>query len=138
MIPSIDDVKFLNLKTIVASDGNLIPIESDMDIPFDIQRIFYVYGVKDQNDRGKHSHYKTKQLLICLNGTIEVLCDDGKNKKKYTLSKPNEAVYIPELIWDEQKYMSEDSVLLVLSNTHYDEKDYIENYNQFLKIRSKS
>tara|TARA_B100000073_G_scaffold296688_1_gene261488 strand:- start:14 stop:430 length:417 start_codon:yes stop_codon:yes gene_type:complete len=138
VIPSIDDVKFLNLKTIVASDGNLIPIESDMDIPFDIQRIFYVYGVKDQNDRGKHSHYKTKQLLICLNGTIEVLCDDGKNKKKYTLSKPNEAVYIPELIWDEQKYMSEDSVLLVLSNTHYDEKDYIENYNQFLKIRSKS
>ena len=138
MIPNLNDVKFLNLKTIIASDGNLIPIESDMDIPFDIKRIFYVYGVKDQNDRGKHSHYKTKQLLICLNGEIEVLCDDGKKKKRYFLSKPNEAVYIPELIWDEQKYMSEDSVLLVLSNTHYDEKDYIESYDDFLKIRSKS
>ena len=135
MIPNLNDVKFLNLKTIIASDGNLIPIESDMDIPFDIKRIFYVYGVNDQNDRGKHSHYKTKQLLICLNGKVEVLCDDGKNKKKYVLSKPNQAIYIPEMIWDEQKYLTEDSVLLVLSNTHYDENDYIENYDEFIKIR---
>mgnify|MGYP003624786009 FL=1 len=77
MSPKIHDVKFLKLKTIIACDGNLIPIESELDIPFDIKRVFYVYGVKNQNDRGKHSHYKTKQLLICLSGKIEVMCDDG-------------------------------------------------------------
>lgn len=138
MKPTIHDVKFLKLKTIVACDGNLIPIESGSDIPFNIKRVFYVYGVKNQNDRGKHSHYKTKQLLICLGGKIEVTCDDGKNKKKYVLSKPNEAVYIPEMIWDEQRYMSEDSVLLVLSNTHYDPNDYIEDYNKFKKLTNEN
>ena len=138
MNPTIHDVKFLKLKTIIACDGNLIPIESELDIPFNIKRVFYVYGVKNQNDRGKHSHYKTKQLLICLSGKIEVTCDDGKKRKKYTLSKPNEAVYIPEMIWDEQKYISEDSVLLVLSNTHYDPNDYIEDYDEFKRLTNEN
>ena len=138
MSSSLYDVKFLKLKTLIACDGNLVPIESELDIPFDIKRVFYVYGVKNQNDRGKHSHYKTKQLLICLHGKIEVICDDGINRKKYILSKPNEAIYIPEMIWDEQKYMSEDSVLLVLSNTHYDENDYIEDYDKFQEIKNEN
>ena len=136
MIPTIDDVKLITLKTIVACDGNLVPIESDIDLPFDIKRVFYVYGVENQNDRGKHSHYKTKQLLICLNGKVEVTCDDGNKQKKYTLSKPNQAVYIPEMIWDEQRYLTKDSVLLVLANTKYDKSDYIEDYNIFKKIRT--
>ena len=72
----------------------------------------------------------SKELFIWL----IVSYDDGKTKKKYVLSKPNEAVYIPEMIWDEQKYMSEDSVLLVLSNTHYNPKDYIEDYDEFKRI----
>ena len=138
MNPTIHDVKFLKLKTVIACDGNLIPIESELDIPFDIKRVFYVYGVKNQNDRGKHSHYKTKQLLICLSGKIEVTCDDGKKRKKYVLSEPNEAVYIPEMIWDEQKYMSKDSVLLVLSNTHYNPNDYIEDYDEFKRIANEN
>ena len=138
MNPTIHDVKFLKLKTIIACDGNLIPIESELDIPFNIKRVFYVYGVKNQNDRGKHSHYKTKQLLICLSGKIEVTCDDGKKRKKYTLSEPNEAVYIPEMIWDEQKYIAKDSVLLVLSNTHYDPNDYIEDYDEFKRLTNEN
>ena len=116
MNPTISDVKLITLKTIIACDGNLVPIESNIDLPFDIKRVFYVYGVKNQNDRGKHSHYKTKQLLICLNGKVEVTCDDGINQKTYILSEPNKAVYIPEMIWDEQKYLTDDSVLLVLAN----------------------
>ena len=135
MNPTIHDVKFLKLKTVIACDGNLIPIESELDIPFDIKRVFYVYGVKNQNDRGKHSHYKTKQLLICLSGKIDVIVDDGTHRKKYRLSKPNQALYIPEMIWDEQVYESEESVLLVLANTHYETKDYVENYDDFLKTK---
>ena len=132
---TINDVKLLNLRTFIEPDGNLVPVESKHDIPFDIKRIFYVYGVKNQDDRGKHSHYKTKQVLICLSGEVEVICDDGVHRKKYKLTKPHQAIYIPEMIWDEQRYMSGDSVLLVLSNTYYDSKDYIEDYDEFLKIR---
>ena len=132
---TINDVKLLNLKTFIEPDGNLVPVESKHDIPFDIKRIFYVYGVQNQDDRGKHSHYKTKQILICLNGEVEVVCDDGEQRKIYRLTKPHQAIYIPEMIWDEQRYLSEDSVLLVLSNTYYDPEDYIEDYDEFIKIK---
>ncbi len=134
---TLDDVKLFNLRNFIEPDGNLVPIESKHDIPFDMKRIFYVYGVENQDDRGKHSHYKTKQVLICLNGEVKVVCDDGKNKQSYTLSKPNQALYIPEMIWDEQVYKSEDSVLLVLANTHYNTDDYIENYEEFIKLKEK-
>lgn len=133
---TINDVKLLNLRTFIEPDGNLVPVESKHDIPFDIKRIFYVYGVENQDDRGKHAHYKTKQVLICLNGEVEVVCDDGVHRKKYRLTKPHQAIYIPEMIWDEQRYMSEDSVLLVLSNTYYDIKDYIEDYEEFKKLKN--
>ena len=135
---TLDDVKLFNLRKVIESDGNLVPIESKHDIPFDIKRIFYVYGVKNQDDRGKHSHYKTKQVLICLSGKIDVIVDDGVHRKKYRLSKPYEAVYIPEMIWDEQNYLSEDSLLLVLSNTYYDTDDYIEDYEEFKKIKNEN
>ena len=134
---TLDDVKLFNLRNFIEPDGNLVPIESKHDIPFDMKRIFYVYGVDNQDDRGKHSHYKTKQVLICLNGEVKVVCDDGKNRQSYTLSKPNQALYIPEMIWDEQVYISEDSVLLVLANTHFDTSDYIEDYNKFVKLKEK-
>jgi len=132
---TLNDVKFFNLRTIIEPDGNLIPIESNSDIPFPIRRVFYVYGVKDQNDRGKHSHYTSKQILICLRGKIEVLVDDGNISKKYLLESPEQALYIPEMIWDEQVYFSEDCILLVLTNTKYDFNDYIENYEEFKKLK---
>ena len=132
---TLDDVKFFNLRTMVEPDGNLVPIESEVDIPFIIKRVFYVYGVKDQNDRGKHSHHKTKQILICLNGKIEVLCDSGDKKQKYLLESPQQALYIPPMIWDEQNYLTEDSVLLVLANTRYSESDYIDDYSEFKRLK---
>ena len=132
---TLNDVKFLNLRKVIESDGNLVPIESKHDIPFDIKRIFYVYGVQNQDDRGKHSHYKTKQILICLNGKFEVLCDDGNQKKKYLLESPQQALYIPPMIWDEQNYLSNDTVMLVLCNTNYNTSDYIESYDEFKKLK---
>jgi|TARA_Y100000310_G_C20454456_1_gene702376 dTDP-4-dehydrorhamnose 3,5-epimerase len=132
---TINDVKLLELKTFVDSEGSLVPLESGLSIPFEIKRVFYVFGVHDQKDRGEHSHYKTEQVLICLSGRVRVLCDDGKNRKEWTLDKPNQALYIPNLIWDEQTYLSPDSVLLVLANTKYDELDYIVDYDEFKKLK---
>jgi len=135
---TIENVKLINLKTFIEPDGNLVPIESNKDIPFEVKRIFYVFGVHDQNDRGKHSHYKTKQVLICVNGEVKVLCDDGYRKDTWILNRPNHALYIPELIWDEQVYINSESVLLVLANTNYDFSDYIEDYEEFKRLKNES
>ncbi len=135
---TLEDVKLISLKTFFEPDGKLVPIESMMDIPFKIKRIFYVFGVHDQNDRGKHSHHKTKQVLICLSGEVIVMCDDGYKKNTWKLNKPNQALYIPEMIWDEQTYVGEDSVLLVLTNTHYSKSDYINNYDEFMRLKNEN
>ena len=135
---TLEDVKLINLKTFIDSEGSLVPIESGLSIPFKIKRIFYIFEVHDQKDRGEHSHYKTEQVLICLNGKVKVLCDDGKNRKEWVLDKPNQALYIPNLIWDEQTYLTSGSVLLVLANTNYDPSDYIENYEEFKRLKNES
>lgn len=123
-----------NMRTIFDSDGNITPIESNYDLPFHIKRVFYVYGVDDQQVRGKHAHFKTKQLLICLNGEIEVTCKDGLNEKKFLLGSKSQGLYIPEMIWDEQIYKQKDSLLLVLASTKYNPDDYIHNYEEFKKL----
>ena len=135
---TLDDVKKFTLKTFTEPDGKLTPIELDKDIPFEVKRMFYVYDVHDQNDRGKHSHHKTKQILIAVNGGVTVICDDGKKRRNYILNEPNKALYIPEMIWDEQVYRNESSVLLVLSNTNYDTSDYIEDYDEFKRLKNEN
>ena len=133
---TIADVKRFDLKFFQDPDGRLAPIECDRDVPFEVKRMFYVFGVHNQNDRGKHSHYKTKQILIALTGKVTVVCDDGKKRRNYVLNEPNKALYIPEMIWDEQIYHNESSILLVLSNTNYEPSDYIEDYNEFKRLKN--
>jgi len=135
---TVDDVKLLKLNTFVDSEGSLVPIESNSTIPFEIKRVFYIYGVHDQEDRGEHSHHTTEQVLICVTGQIKVLCDDGKDVKEWILDKPNQALHIPNLIWDEQTYLTSGSVLLVLTNTNYDPSDYIEDYEEFKRLKNES
>ena len=135
---TIDDVKRFNLKFFDESDGRLAPVEFDKDVPFEVKRMFYVFGVHNQNDRGKHSHHKTKQLLISVNGSVTVVCDDGFERKEWVLDEPYKALYIPEMIWDEQIYKDENSVLLVLANTVYNHLDYIEDYEEFKRLKNES
>lgn len=121
-----------NLKIIKDERGTLTPIElSSFDFP--VKRIFYVTDVPTGNIRGCHSHYKTKQYLICIKGVIEVILHDGK-KETITTLNPNEGLLIPELIWDSQKFITKDAVLLVLCSTPYDINDYILDFDEFLKI----
>lgn len=136
---TINEVKKINLKSFDEPDGRLVPVEFDKDVPFEVKRMFYVFGVHNQDDRGKHSHYKTKQLLISIAGSVSVKCDDGMGGvRHYLLDKPYKALYIPEMIWDEQIYTDKDSVLLVLSNTSYDMSDYIEDYEEFKGLKNES
>lgn len=130
---TIDDVLKISLKTFSEEKGNLVPIESDGLM--NIKRVFYVYNTPKNETRGKHSHHKTKQLLICLQGSCEVICDDGKDKVTHTLDKPNVGVFIPEGIWAEETYHTEDTILMVLCDTKYEYSDYIFDYDDFLESR---
>jgi dTDP-4-dehydrorhamnose 3,5-epimerase-like enzyme len=111
--------------------GCLLPIEFD-SIDFTPKRVFVVNNVPIGDIRGNHSHFKTKQYLICTNGSVNVILDDGKNKTITNLIK-NESILIPELIWDSQEFLTKDSEILVLCSTKYDIDDYILTYDEFLK-----
>ena len=135
MSKSIDDVLFYNLNTVVEPNGNLTPLESNQgDLPFEVKRIFYVFGVNDHSVRGCHAHHETQQLLICMNGQIEVTCKDGSREKKFLLDSPQMGLYIPSMIWDEQIYKSPESILLSICSSHYNRMDYIHDYEEFQSL----
>lgn len=131
---TIDDVKVINWSG-HAEDGVLVPIEVEKQIPFKIKRLFYVFGVNSNSPRGKHAHYKTEQILVCLNGKVKCTCKDVFGKEMtVVLNYPTKAIYIPEMIWDEQIYMSDKSILLSLCSTEYDLDDYIPDYEEFQSL----
>ncbi|WP_158137641.1 sugar 3,4-ketoisomerase [Vibrio metschnikovii] len=113
--------------------GKLVAIEALSDIPFDIKRVFYIYGTQPDVPRGQHSHYQTKQYLIAVNGSCKVTLDDGVQVSTYDLNQPNIGLLQDSLIWGMMHDFSEDCVLMVLASEHYDESDYIRDYSEFLE-----
>ena len=116
------------------SRGSLVAIESNKNIPFAIERVYYIYDVPEGKRRGYHAHKDLKQLAICLHGSCKFLLDDGKSKQIYTLDTPTKGLYIKGLIWREMFDFSEDCVLLVLASEPYNEEDYIRDYEEFKNI----
>ena len=121
-----------NLNTFGNSDiGNLVPLEHNTNIPFEVKRIFYTYNVPFECNRGAHAYYNTEQVLICVSGSLKINCFDGVNENIYELKSPNEAIYIAPKVWRTTFEHSSDAVLLVLSSLEYDENDYIREYDEF-------
>ena len=114
------------------NSGSLIFIENHSQVPFEIQRIFFVKGKKD-NPRGNHAHYKCSQFLICITGSIEVECDNGKSKSLFLLDSFNKGLLIPPLIWAKQNYQLDNSILAVICDMKYNKDDYIHDYDLFTK-----
>ena len=117
--------------------GQLVVIEGKDGVPFDIKRVFYIYGTQKDVPRGNHSHYKTKQYLIAVNGSCKVTLDNGKTKQTFSLDEPNKGLFQDVLIWGTMHDFSQDCVLLVLASEYYDEADYIRDYQKFLKATVK-
>ena len=114
--------------------GQLIALEEYNDIPFRIKRVYYMYDTKDGVVRGHHAHKSLEQILVCIHGSCKILLDNGKEKKIVPLEKPYEGVYVANNMWREMYDFSPDAVLLVLASEPYDEKDYIRDYENFLKF----
>lgn len=114
--------------------GQLVALEANRQIPFDVKRVFYIYGTQEGVPRGNHSHYKTKQFLVAVNGSCKVTLDNGKEKETFDLDKPNMGLFQDALIWGSMHDFSNDCVLMVLANEYYDASDYITDYDKFLEV----
>lgn len=115
--------------------GHLVIVEGNVDIPFEIKRIFYIYGSDSDVIRGKHANRKTEFVLINVAGTSKVKVEDGKgNEIVFVLNRPHTGVYLPKMIWKEMYDFSEDSVLLCIASEHYDSDEYIRDYDEYVKI----
>lgn len=114
--------------------GSLVALESNQNIPFDIKRVYYVFGTDKDMIRGKHAHKKLEQVIICLSGSCDFILDDGLKKDTIHLEKPNKGLYIKNAIWREFTNFSPDCVVMVLASERYDEADYIRDYGEFLKM----
>jgi len=132
---SLENVYKFNIPKIISPEGmgSLSFVEKEI-IPFSIKRVYYLYDVPFNGERGGHAHKDLFQVLIALNGSFELLLDDGSNTKKILLDSPNIGLYIPNGIWREMNNFSKNSVCLVLASEDYDENDYIRNYLDFKEM----
>ena len=133
--PSVYDCSVIDLPKYMFDEGNLTWVERNKNVPFDIQRVFYLYDIPGGEARGAHAHRQCHQFLIAASGAFEVVLDDGVNKRTVMLNRPFCGLHIPPGIWAAEQGFSSGSVCLVLASETYDESDYIRDYNDFIQYR---
>ncbi len=125
--------QILDLKAYGDERGKLISFQKGVNVPFDVRRIFYIFDTKTGVARGCHANRQSQFLLIPINGSCKVKVDDGKHQEDIVLNNPHQGLYLNKMVWKEMYDFSYNAILLVLANTLYDEKEYIRNYDEFLK-----
>lgn len=132
----VKDCEIVKLPIAHNKSGNLTVLENGLNMPFDIQRIYYLFDVPMGSERGGHAHYDLQQYVVAVSGSFTFVLDDGKNKREVFLNHPNKALHIKPGIWREMKDFSSGSVCLVLASMQYTEEDYIREYQDFLNYRN--
>jgi dTDP-4-dehydrorhamnose 3,5-epimerase-like enzyme len=125
----------IDLPRIEDPRGNLTFIEGRNHIPFDIQRVYYLYDVPGGAERGGHAHKELEQLIVAMSGSFDVVLDDGKHKKRVHLNRSYNGLYVCPMIWRELDNFSSGSVCMVLASNRYDESDYYRHYAEFMSAR---
>ncbi|MEZ7883979.1 MAG: FdtA/QdtA family cupin domain-containing protein [Bacteroidales bacterium] len=133
---SVYDCHVLPLSKIHNPAGNIIIVEGGKNIPFNIQRIYYLYDIPGGESRGGHAHKELNQLIVATSGSFEVMLDDGTNKKIVRLNRPNYGLLIVPGIWRELFEFSSGSICMVLASHKYDENDYIREYKDYAKYKN--
>lgn len=126
-------IKWLEFPPLGDDRGALVALEAQETIPFNIKRVYYLFGTKPDITRGLHAHFALKQVLLCITGNCKVLLDDGVVRKSVVLNSPVKGLLVEGLIWREMSEFSVDCVLLVIASELYDEDDYIRDYETFIK-----
>ncbi len=116
--------------------GSLVALEAHKTIPFDVKRVYYIFGTQPGVSRGFHAHRALKQVAVCVTGKCRMVLDDGKRRDEVWLDAPTKGLLIGDLVWREMHDFSPDCVLLVLASEHYNEADYIRSYEEFKQALS--
>ncbi len=127
-------VKHIQLNPIGDKRGQLISLEENKTVPFSIKRVYYLLNTKEGMARGFHAHKNLKQVAVCVRGSCRFILDNGKSRQSVVLNDASKGILIEELIWREIHDFTPDSILLVLASEHYDESDYIRNYQKFMEF----
>ena len=129
--------KLIDLKINGDKRGKLVALESGIDLPFEIKRVYYMFDTLPNESRGFHAHTKLEQLIIAMDGACRFILDDGNKRESILLNRPDVGLYIGPGMWREMHDFSYGCKLVVLASVHYDEKEYIRNYEDFLKTLKK-
>lgn len=127
--------RIIDLPKISDPRGNLTFIEGNNHIPFEIQRVYYLYDVPGGAERGGHAHKALHQLIVAMSGSFDVIVDDGKAKRRLHLARSYYGLYVCPMIWREIDNFSSGSVCMVLASNRYDESDYFRDYGEFMAAR---
>jgi len=133
---TIYDCEVYELPKVGDRSGHITALNNNIEIPFEVKRVFYLYDIPGGESRGGHAHKECQQFIVAAGGAFEVLLDDGKAKRVVVLNRPDRGLYIPARIWASEINFSSGSNALVLASDLYDEEDYIRDYDVFLKHTS--
>ena len=132
---SIKDVRIVELPKVLDTRGNLSFVEQLNHIPFEIKRTYWIYDVPGGENRGGHAFRQNEEFIVALSGAFDVIVDDGTEKKTFTLNRSYYGLYVPAGLWREMENFSTNSLALEFGSIHYDERDYIHDYNEYLKLK---
>jgi len=127
-------IRWIEFPALGDDRGSLVALEANKTIPFDIKRVYYLFGTKQDVTRGLHAHRALKQVMLCVTGNCKILLDDGVSRESVVLDSPTKGLLVESLVWREMSYFSSDCVLLVIASEHYDESDYIRDYEKFKNL----
>lgn len=130
------DCNLIYLPKIGNRNGHITAVNNQKEVPFDINRVFYLYDIPGGESRGAHAHMDCHQFLVAASGAYEVLLDDGKTKRMVMINRPDVGLHIPPGIWASEINFSSGSICLVLASHPYDENDYFRNYESYLEWKS--
>lgn len=134
MSSNIEKVQYIEFRQHGDERGHLVIVEGEKDIPFDIKRVFYIYGSECNVIRGMHANRKTEFVLINVAGQSKVKVKDGLGSEIiYCLNRPHTGIYLPKMVWKEMYEFSEDSVLLCLASEHYNALEYVRDYDEYVR-----
>lgn len=130
----VDGASFIELPVITDRRGDLTFLEGSNHVPFDIARVYFLYNVPTEAERGGHAHHALQQVLFALSGSFRVTLDDGSSKGEVYLRNPQQGLLINRMVWREMDLFSQGAVLMVVASHRYDEADYIRDYDEFVAL----
>ena len=125
--------KLINMQVFGDERGKLVSLEGSRNIPFEIKRVYYIYDTLPEQERGKHAHKELEQIIVAIDGSCQFVLDDGRTRETVWLNRPDIGIKKKKNMWREMRHFSYGCKLLILASTYYDEKEYIRNYDEFLK-----